>query len=65
MKEIQIVIKIKVMADDRDKELIDEAVFEELTALIEERDLNYSYKVLESDDDEEEIEELEEEELEF
>ena len=54
MKEIKVVIKLTVHTDDRDQELMDEAVYNELMELMEERELNYTYKVVESDDDEEE-----------
>lgn len=62
MKEIKVTIKLTVYADDRDKELLDEAVYDHLLELMEERDLPYKYKATEVEDDEDE--ELEEDFLE-
>lgn len=57
MKEMKVTIKLTIHADDRDKELRDEAVYGELMDLMESQDLTYTYKVTETEDDEEQEEE--------
>lgn len=64
MKEIKVTIKLTVYSDDRDKELLDEAVYEELQAQMEEQELNYNYKASELDEEEAEDDEDFEEDFE-
>lgn len=59
MKEIKVTIKLTVYSDDVDKELMDEAVYEELQSQMEEQALNYHYKVTDDDEEEELLEEVE------
>jgi len=53
MKEIKVTIKLIVHSDDKDKELMDEAVEAQLQEMLDEKDLNYTYKVVEVEDEEE------------
>jgi hypothetical protein len=58
MKEIKVTIKLTVIANDTDKELIDEAVYSALMDQMEDQSLEYKYKAveLEDEDNEEEYE---------
>jgi len=53
MKEIKIVIKLTVTANDKDEDLITEAVHAELMSQMEDNSLDFSYKVVEEEEDEE------------
>jgi hypothetical protein len=53
MKEIKVVIRLTVHADDRDKEMMDEVIYSHLMDMMEEQDLNYTYKVVDDEEDEE------------
>jgi hypothetical protein len=57
MKEIKIVIKLTVTANDKDEDLITEAVHQELMSQMEDNSLDFSYKVMEEEEDEEGMEE--------
>lgn len=53
MKEMKVTITLTLHADEHDKELRDEAVYENLLELMEAQDLSYKFKVLETEDEEE------------
>jgi len=59
MKEIKVTIKLTVYSDDSDKETLNESIYQELQDQMESESLLYTYKTVDTLDDEEE-EELEE-----